>query len=169
MKDANFYKKNLIRLKELALDCPECIQARLMCHHYDYLRDYIKELEFIPPLDSELFENFWKSYPRKQAKVYARKVWQRLKVDEELFNSIMEALKVHKKLEQWKRDGGQFIPHASTWLNQRRWEDEFIQPPSGGGQPIRVFVAQQEAPLTQEQRENREKLLQQIREKLPQH
>ena len=25
---------------------------------------------------------------------------------------------------QVERDGGQFVPHPATWLNQRRWEDE---------------------------------------------
>ena len=28
----------------------------------------------------------------------------------------------------WTKDGGQFIPHASTWLNGKRWEDELPQP-----------------------------------------
>ncbi len=53
-----FYKKNLIRLKELALDCPQCIQDRVMCHHYDYLRRYIEELEALPPFDEEKFDHF---------------------------------------------------------------------------------------------------------------
>jgi hypothetical protein len=25
---------------------------------------------------------------------------------------------------EWTKDGGQFIPHPATWLNQKRWEDE---------------------------------------------
>jgi len=28
------------------------------------------------------------------------------------------------KSEQWTKDNGQYIPHAATWLNGRRWEDE---------------------------------------------
>ena len=24
----------------------------------------------------------------------------------------------------WQKDGGRYIPMASTWLNGRRWEDE---------------------------------------------
>ena len=36
----------------------------------------------------------------------------------------MRALETQKKSDQWQRDNGAFIPHASTWLNQQRWEDE---------------------------------------------
>ena len=28
----------------------------------------------------------------------------------------------------WTKDDGQFIPHASTWLNGKRWEDELPKP-----------------------------------------
>lgn len=34
--------------------------------------------------------------------------------------------------EQWQRDGGQYIPHPATWLNQGRWKDE-IEPTAGTG------------------------------------
>jgi len=120
----NFYKKNLERLKSLSLDCPQCIQNREMCHHYDYLRDYIKELEDLPPFDCEKFETFWKEYPVKKAKSVAIKSWNKLKIDNDLFLIIMTAVKNHKKSIQWVKDNGQFIPMPSTWLNQRRWEDE---------------------------------------------
>lgn len=30
----------------------------------------------------------------------------------------------------WTKDGGQYIPHAATWLNGKRWEDELPQPVS---------------------------------------
>lgn len=125
MKDTlSFFKKNIERLKELSLDCPMCIQERVMCHHYDYLKRYIEELEMLPPFNEEKFIAFWKAYPVKKAKAYAEKIWIRMKMDDELFDIIMAALEEHKLSEQWVKDGGRFIPHASTWLNQRRWEDE---------------------------------------------
>lgn len=129
MRDiVTFYKKNLERLKTLTLDCPQCIQDRTMCHHYDYVKDYIKELEDLPPFDQEKFEIFWKAYPRKIAKKSTAQVWQRIKVDDSLFEVIMKALENHKKSLQWTRNKGQFIPHASTWLNQERWNDEVELP-----------------------------------------
>jgi hypothetical protein len=36
---------------------------------------------------------------------------------------ILKAVEKHKQSKQWK-DG--IYPHASTWLNQRRWEDEIF-------------------------------------------
>jgi DNA replication protein DnaC len=36
----------------------------------------------------------------------------------------MNSLNKYKKSPQWTKDGGQFIPHAATWLNQERWNDE---------------------------------------------
>ena len=44
-----------------------------------------------------------------------------------MINKIME----EKKTEDWMKDGGQYIPHAATWLNGRRWEDEGIEQPKG--------------------------------------
>ena len=129
MRDiVSFYKKNLERLKLLALDCPQCIQDQTMCHHYDYLRDYIKELEELPPFDQEKFEIFWKEYPRKMAKKSVAVIWQRMKVDDALFEIIMKALENQKKSRQWTDKKGQFIPHPTTWLHQERWNDEVELP-----------------------------------------
>jgi hypothetical protein len=36
-------------------------------------------------------------------------------------------LALQRQSAQWQRDDGQFIPHPSTWLNGRRWEDEGSQ------------------------------------------
>ena len=72
-------------------------------------------------LSDEDFAVFWKAYPRKESKVQARKAFA--KADARL-DMLLQALEAQKQTEQWRRDGGQFIPYASTWLNQRRWEDE---------------------------------------------
>lgn len=71
----------------------------------------------------ERFNVFWGEYPRKTAKGDAEKVWMRLKPNEELFNTILGALRAIKETAQWKREGGRFVPLPATWLNQRRWED----------------------------------------------
>ncbi len=47
-----------------------------------------------------------------------------MKPDEGLFQTIMTAIERQKQSEQWIRDNGQYIPMPSTWLNQRRWNDE---------------------------------------------
>lgn len=74
-----------------------------------------------------MFESFWKCYPRKTAKDNARKAFAKIKPSEELLSTMMEALAVHSTSNSWLKDDGQFIPHAATWLNQKRWTDEVLQ------------------------------------------
>lgn len=74
-----------------------------------------------------LFESFWKCYPRKTAKDNARKAFAKIKPSEDLLATMMEALAVHCTSNSWLKDDGQFIPHAATWLNQKRWTDEVLQ------------------------------------------
>ena len=74
------------------------------------------------------FANFWNPYPRKTAKVQAQKAWAKLNPSPALQAQILAALAAQCKSEQWTKDGGAFIPHASTWLNQRRWEDQLPSP-----------------------------------------
>jgi hypothetical protein len=124
MRDLIFFKKNLERLKSFSLDCPICIQDRVMCRHYDDLRNYIKELEALPPVDEEKFAKFWKEYPRKVSRKMSLKAWLKIKMTDELFHRIMGALHNHKVSVQWEQNGGKFIPHPTTWLNQERWDDE---------------------------------------------
>ena len=37
---------------------------------------------------------------------------------------MVVAVEQHGASEQWRKDGGEFIPHPRTWLYQRRWDDE---------------------------------------------
>ena len=71
-----------------------------------------------------LFDQFWSVYPRKEAKAKAKTAFEKIKPDEELLLKMIDAVEKQKKTDQWTRDGGQYIPHPATWLNQRRWEDE---------------------------------------------
>ena len=71
-----------------------------------------------------LFDQFWSAYPRKEAKAKAKTAFEKIKPDEELLLKMIDAVEKQKKTDQWTRDGGQYIPHPATWLNQRRWEDE---------------------------------------------
>lgn len=81
-------------------------------------------------LDAQRFESFWSMYPKKKAKQDARKAWDKLKVDGTLYTEIMRGLALHKKSRDWIKDDGQFIPHPASWLNGKRWEDEFEKEPT---------------------------------------
>jgi DNA-binding transcriptional ArsR family regulator len=74
------------------------------------------------------FDRFWAIYPRKVGKASAEKAWKKLKVTADLFNLMGDSLAAWTVSTDWTKDGGQFIPHASTWLNGKRWEDELPQP-----------------------------------------
>jgi len=44
-----------------------------------------------------------------------------------------EALEQQKQSSDWLKDGGAYIPNPSTWLNNRRWEDEADELPAASG------------------------------------
>lgn len=69
------------------------------------------------------FDTFWREYPRKVGKGDARKKFAKA-LTKTSFDNIMAALRRVKASAQWTKDGGQFIPHPATWLNQERWDDE---------------------------------------------
>ena len=69
----------------------------------------------------EAFDRFWDIYPKKVGKEAARKSFCKVGVDVDVLIAAVEA---QKNTEQWKTEGGRFIPNPATWLNQGRWEDE---------------------------------------------
>ncbi|HNX82183.1 MAG TPA: hypothetical protein PKL77_08575 [Candidatus Omnitrophota bacterium] len=73
---------------------------------------------------SEDFNEFWAIYPRKDGKKKAAEAWAKIKPDEKMTPLILSAVKNACQSPQWTKDSGQFIPMPSTYLNQRRWEDE---------------------------------------------
>ena len=70
------------------------------------------------------FEDFWLCYPKKVAKQDALKAWGKLTLfDHAQIDCVLE---VHCK--GWRHTHPDYIPHAATWLNKRRFEDEVEQP-----------------------------------------
>lgn len=83
---------------------------------------------YIQKVPAEPFARFWAAYPRKIGKAEARKAfdraWKKLPPLEEepILVGGLERAKA-----AWHDP--QFIPHAATWLNGERWNDE-ADPPS---------------------------------------
>ena len=69
------------------------------------------------------FEMLWKAYPKKLGKEYAKQMFNRLKPNEELFKIILGSVCCAKFTELWETN--QFVPNLSTFLNQKRWFDEY--------------------------------------------
>ena len=76
----------------------------------------------------EAFTEFWALYPRKVGKIAALKAWRSTAPK---IADVRSALAWQVTQPGWVKDAGAFIPHPATWLNQRRWEDEPFNPPSG--------------------------------------
>ena len=69
------------------------------------------------------FDEWWEGYPKKQGKAAARKTWAKM--------SAPEKIAAWDALAAWRRkaaaEGKKYLPMASTWLNQQRWEDEDVE------------------------------------------
>ena len=70
------------------------------------------------------FENFWSQYPKKVGKLTAKRSWEKLSLDNQ--QKALEAIVEHRKYWVAKGTDWEFIPHASTWINQERFEDELV-------------------------------------------
>ena len=81
-----------------------------------------------PSWEPERFAGFWNYYPKSahKSKQAAIKAWDQLKPSDELIDVIAKALRRQMATDQWKRGIG--IPYPSTYLRQRRWEDEIDEP-----------------------------------------
>lgn len=66
------------------------------------------------------FELFWNAYPNKRGKQAALKKWTTGKYNPA---DILPSLEKQKKLRDWVKADGKFVPHARTYLNQKRYED----------------------------------------------
>lgn len=83
-----------------------------------------------PSARESSFADFWKAYPKKIGKGSAENAWKKIKSPVDTLALILPALEIQKRSDQWRKDNGQFIPNPSTYLNQRRWEDEESMPNS---------------------------------------
>lgn len=73
---------------------------------------------------SSSFDRFWSAYPRKVGKDAARKAFDKRRPDAEMVGAMLAAIAEQSQTPGWVKDGGQFIPHPTTWLNEGRWQDE---------------------------------------------
>ena len=69
--------------------------------------------------DCVLFDQFWALYPRKTSKQSASKAFAKLK-DEDQQKAISNIARLYSDTPV------QYVPHAATYINQARWEDEAI-------------------------------------------
>lgn len=78
------------------------------------------------------FLKFYEAYPKKESKAEAEKAFIKIRPDDQLLEKMLTSIAWQIKTKKWQKDGGEYIPMPSTWLNQRRWEDE----PTTGGKGV---------------------------------
>lgn len=113
-------------------DAPKSTKRNETCQDKDKEKEKKKNnIPPIPPqgeqdedLNTKRFDSFWSVYPKKTAKKDARKAWDKLKVDNELYTLIMKNLMKQTKSQDWSKENGKYVPYPATWLNGHRWEDE---------------------------------------------
>ena len=96
------------------------------------------------PKWEEQFEKFYKAYPKKVKKQVVKKWFEKNKPSNELFSSMMNSLEQFRGSVDWLKDNGQYIPYPSTWLNQKRWEDENIAQDNSKKDPAKTNFEQRE-------------------------
>src|SRR6056297_2200930 len=75
------------------------------------------------PVEDDGFAEIWQIYNHKVGKQQAQRKWRRMPKRDR--NAAMAAVKKYvDRTDPDGKDGKRYRAHLSTWLNQRRWEDE---------------------------------------------
>lgn len=115
----------------LAAMYPECIQdgSKMFPQHNITKHNKTKSIcaASQPKTHTIEFTRFWEAYPKKKDKTKARKAFEKALKQTDL-DTMLQALEAQKRSPDWQRDGGQYIPLPTTWLNGCRWEDEVTEP-----------------------------------------
>jgi len=69
------------------------------------------------------FDDFWDLYDKKKQRASCEKKWDKLSENDK--ETIMEFLPIWNSYEQHVKENGKYKPHPSTFLNQKRWEDDW--------------------------------------------
>lgn len=113
-------------------------------------REEKRREEVIPPNPPAggAFDRFWSEWPKHKRKVaedQCRAKWK-AKGCESIADQVIDAVKAFKASDDWRKDGGEFIPAPLVWLNQGRW----AAAPALKQEAAAVGVAQAESFLSQQ-------------------
>lgn len=80
--------------------------------------------ETTPDRYSYDFEEFWKVYPRREGKGNAFRAWKKIKASEK--RKVLAVIGEHLPglIAKAKHPDGNFCPMPSTWINQKRYDDD---------------------------------------------
>ena len=76
------------------------------------------------------FGDFWREFPNKKGKAIAERKWLKMS-EQDREQAIKDVCARKHSDDQWVRDRGRYIPHASTYLNQEAYRDEWQSAATG--------------------------------------
>jgi hypothetical protein len=104
------------------------------------------------------FGLFWDAYPRKVKRLDAVRAWLNAKHLPPIAG-LLAAVETAKASEDWRKDGGKFIPYPASYINGERWTDkppEMLAPltatPSAG-RPLTVTELKTKLDLLTQERD----------------
>ncbi len=106
--------------QQLPADVSKCLQPPTDVPVVVVVSDVVEEKQKHVP-QAARFPDFWAAYPVKRGKKTARDKWKQKHLDAIADRLIADVQRRTKSDWQWL---GGFVPHASTYLHQERWEDE---------------------------------------------
>lgn len=109
----------------------ELLPSRAPAYSRETETETEKPLRGEPRVSDLSFQRFWQAYPKKRNRGTAEKAFAKVKPDEALLARILQAVEVAKRRDDWRKDNGQFVPYAASWLNAKGWEDEPDAPIAG--------------------------------------
>ena len=119
--EENRIEENRINISPSKNDGGECVQP-LLLPSPDKAKEESKAAKQEQIALEGDFNFFWTIYPKKQGKKEALRAYLKARKKasaDELLSALREV-----KQKDWRSRELQYIPHASTWLNQERWNDE---------------------------------------------
>jgi len=87
------------------------------------------------PAYTAIFERFWTAYPtpHKGSKKKAFGLWQRGRLAAAAATLIEDVTRRGAQHGEWRRESGRYIPHVTTYLNARTWEEPIVAVARGNG------------------------------------
>lgn len=84
-----------------------------------------------PRGDKSDFDRFYEVYPRKVGVQKARVAFEAAmkRPNPPTVEQLIASVEAHKRTWDWQKDGGVYIPHPTTYLNQDRWRDDLSTAP----------------------------------------
>lgn len=144
-------KPDVVKTDDAPCTAKPALEKRTQTKEYEVKNNINNNPPIVPPGDdlpvetapdqySYDFEEFWKSYPRREGKGAAFRAWKKLKASER--RKVLSVIDEHlpSLTAKAKDHRGNFCPMPSTWLNQKRYDDpppamDSIAPASGRSPP----------------------------------